>query len=264
MHFLDVHCHLTHERFAGDLDAVVRRAQEQNLSAIVVNGLEPQSNREILKLAATYSIVKPAMGIYPTEAVNSILPEDFPHPVKRFDVWGEIEFIRQQAQAGAIVAIGECGLDGYWLQEETFSLQEKVFAKLIEVAMETNKPLIVHSRKLEQRVMDIIASAGVKKVNFHCYSGKTKRAQEGAEKYGWWFSIPANAHVNEAFAKMLKILPKERILTETDAPYLGPKRGERNEPANVVGTVQLLAGLRGWSLEQARDQVWANYLELFS
>ena len=84
-----------------------------------------------------------------------------------------------------------------------------------------------------------------------------------AENDGWYFSIPANARTNTAFSWMLRTLPAERILTETDAPYLGPVRGERNEPANVVGTVECLAELRGWTVEQARDQVYRNYRALF-
>lgn len=261
--YVDVHTHLTHEKFKDDQDAVIELAKAQGVGAIVVNGLEPESNREILAMAAKHSVIKPALGIYPIDAVNNILPDDFPLPTPRFDVQAEIQFIEQQAKAGKLAAVGECGLDGHWLSEATFKAQEAVFEALIGIALTYDLPIIVHTRKLEQRSMEILKAHGVKKVDFHCFGGKVKLAEQGSQNEGWWFSIPANARVNEAFKKMLQILPVERILTETDAPFLSPARGTRNEPANVVGTVAFLAELRGWSVEQARDRVWQNYLDLF-
>jgi len=261
--YVDVHTHLTHEKFSTDWQAVIARAEQAGLESIVVNGLEPNSNRQILKMAAEYRIVQAALGIYPLDAVNHLISDDFSIRVGKFNVQDEIDFIRQQAEAGQLIAIGECGLDGHWLGEDTWPEQEKVFTALIEIAMANELPLIIHTRKLEARSIEILAHYGTKKVNFHCFGGRTKLAKEAAEKHHWYFSIPANARVNEAFTKMLKILPAERILTETDAPYLGPVRGERNEPANVVPTVAYFAELRGWSEEQAKQQIWQNYLDLF-
>lgn len=261
--YVDVHTHLTHERFRGDQERVLERAAQAGLGAIVVNGLEPASNREILAMAAKRPLVRPALGIYPIDAVNEILPAGLPFEVAPFDVDQEIAFIREQARAGRLAAIGECGLDGYWVPESTFAEQERVFEALIEVAMESDLPLIVHTRKLEQRSAEILRHHGAKKVNFHCFGGRVRLAQTLAESDGWWFSIPANARVNEAFRKMLTVLPKEKILTETDAPFLAPVRGERNEPANVVGTVELMASLRNMSVDEAREQIWRNFQDLF-
>jgi TatD DNase family protein len=260
--YVDVHTHLTHEKFRGDQAEVIARAKAAGLGAIVVNGLEPKSNREILELAKD-PVIKAALGIYPIDAVNDLLPAEFPFPVDRFDVKAEIAFIRDQAKAGKLAAIGECGLDGHWLAEDTFPAQEAVFEELLGIAMECDLPAIIHTRKLEQRSIDILASLGVKKVDFHCFGGKVKLALQAAEKHGWSFSIPANAPVNEAFRKMLRDLPLELILTETDAPYLSPRKGERNEPANVVGTVRLLAELRGLTPDEAEKRVWANFQTLF-
>lgn len=261
--YVDVHTHLTHNKFQQDLMDVIQRSLDAGLQAIVVNGLEPESNRKILELAKRFPQIKAALGIYPIEAVNDLV-QGLPFEVKSFDVNQEVEWIRQQAAEGACAAIGECGLDAYWVGEETFARQEEVFSKLIEIAMDHNLPLIIHTRKREQRSMEMLAHYGAKKVNFHCYGGKVKAAIQAAERHGWFFSIPANARKNEAFTKMLKQLPKDRILTETDAPYLSPEKGQRNEPANVVSTVSYLAELRGWSLEEARQTIWQNYLELFS
>ncbi|MEI6833241.1 MAG: TatD family hydrolase [bacterium] len=261
--FVDVHTHLTHEDFASDLEAVVARAQVAGLSSVVVNGLEPKSNRMILAMSEKYPIIRAALGIYPLDAVCDQIPDDFPFEVPVFDVNEEIEFIRAKAGQGLLTAIGECGLDGYYLGETHLAGQESVFERLIAVAMDFNLPLIIHTRKCEKRAGEILAAHGVKKVNFHCFTGRAALAKEFAERHGWYFSIPANCNVNEGFQKMMKILPPELILTETDAPYLSPVKGQRNEPANVVGTVQLLGKLRDWTFEEARDQVFQNYLSLF-
>ncbi len=261
--YVDVHTHLTHHAFEGDTDDVVARAVAAGVDRIVVNGLEPLSNRRVLELAARHAAVRPALGIYPLDAVNGILPADLPFETPRFDVDAELAFIRGEALAGRLTAIGECGLDGHWVSSETFAEQERVFEALIGIALEADLPLIIHTRKLEVRAMEILVAHGVQRVNFHCFGGRTAHAKAWAERHGFWFSIPANARVNQAFSKMLKELPLERILTETDAPYLPPTRGERNEPANVVGTVALLAELRGLTLERAQLQVADNYRVLF-
>ena len=262
--YVDVHTHLTHERFRDDLEGTVARAQAAGLGAVVVNGLEPTSNREVLSMAARFDIVKPALGIYPVDAVCNQLPVDFALEVPRFDVDAEIQFIAEQAAAHRLTAVGECGLDGYWLGPDTFAEQERVFESLVDIAMRHDLPVIIHTRKLEVRAAEILRHLGAARVDFHCYGGKVKNAIRWANEDGWWFSIPANARRNEAFAKMLKELPPERILTETDAPYLAPEPGTLNEPANVVGTVAYLAELRGWSEEQAKMTVWRNFTALLT
>ncbi len=261
--YVDVHTHLTHDDFSKDRDQVIDRAKQAGLGAIVVNGLEPNSNREILAMAKADSLIRPALGIYPLDAVCHEIPADFPFPVATFNVWDEISFIRSQAADGRLAAIGECGLDGYYLDESYLPAQERVFEALIGVALDHDLPLIIHTRKCERRAGEILAAHGVKKVNFHCFGGRVALAKEYAETKGWWFSIPANCTVNESFQKMLKVLPPEKILTETDAPYLAPIRGQRNEPCHVVGTVERLASYRGWSQEDAKRQVYLNYTCLF-
>ncbi|MES2744740.1 MAG: TatD family hydrolase [Bdellovibrionota bacterium] len=260
--YVDVHSHLTHKDFHPDLDAVIKRAEDAGLTAIIVNGLEPESNRRILALAKQYPIIKPSLGIYPLDAINH-LGSALPFPMKQFDVDQEIAFIESQAAAGSIVAIGECGLDGHWVGDETFADQERVFRALIEIAKRYDLPLIIHTRKLEERSMAILSEHEVKKVDFHCYGGKTKAAVDAAEKNGWYFSIPANCNRDGAFQKLLKTLPETQILTETDCPYLPPEKGTRNEPSKVVGTIALLAEYRGWSVEGAMRRVYENYQRLF-
>lgn len=260
--FVDVHAHLTDRKYQDDLYKVIEECKDHNLKTIIVNGLDPISNRQALDLAKEFSIIKPAAGIYPVNAVNHII-KDLPFPVPNFDVDAEVENIREYAKEGKIVAIGECGLDGYWIGKETHSEQERVFISLIEISIEYDLPLIIHTRKLEQRAMTILREHKAQKVIFHCFGGKVKSAINAATNDGWWFSIPSNARKNEAFTKMLKELPREKILTETDSPYLAPEKGKRNSPISVVDTVKYLAELREWNLEQAQKQIWSNFSSLF-
>lgn len=262
--YVDVHTHVTHDKFANDVEGAIGRAREAGLGAIVVNGLEPDSNRTILEMAGTHDIVCPALGIYPIDAVCNQLPDNFTLEVTRFDVDDEIEHIGERAAARELAAVGECGLDGHWVGEETFAEQERVFETLVDVAMSNHLPVIIHTRKREVRAAEILRHLGARYVNFHCYGGKVKNAVRWSHEDGWWFSIPANARRNEAFTKMLRELPEDRILTETDAPYLAPEPGTLNEPRNVVGTVTYLAELRDWKVETARKQVWSKYETLMA
>ena len=260
MPYIDIHTHLTHERFAADLDTVIANAVTRGLSHIVVNGLEPRSNRTILAMAQQYEVVQPALGIYPTEAVVDMLPAEFDS--QPFAVSEEIDFIASQAAQGKLLAVGECGLDGHLVGEETFARQEQVFLQLCEIAMRHDLPVIVHSRKRERRVAELLVHHGVPRVNMHCFCGKVKLAQRLAEEQGYYFSIPANSRVNQGFQRMLATLPIERILTETDAPWLAPVRGERNEPQNVALTVEHLASVRNLTHDEARLQVFRNFCQL--
>ena len=262
MMYIDVHTHLTDEKFQPDLEEVIARASQAGLGAIVVNGIDPDSNRQTLELAKRWPIVRAALGIYPVSAVAHLSSKALPFDVVRFDSNLELEFIRSQAHAGHLWGLGECGLDGHWVGEETFGEQERIFETFIALALDTDLPLIVHTRKLEKRAGDILRTAGATKVIFHCFGGPMEMAQRYAEVDGWWFSIPANARRNKAFTRMLATLPADKILTETDAPYLPPDKGQRNEPCNVTRTIALLAELRGWSESQARQVVCDNFMKL--
>ena len=174
--YLDIHTHLTHSQFAGEQAAVLARASDAGLGAIVVNGLEPVSNREVLAMAEANPVVQPALGIYPIDAVCNQLPDDFALEVEKFDVDLEIAFIELMAKEGKLRAIGECGLDGHWVGEETFAEQERVFESLVDIAMRHHLPVIIHTRKREVRSAEIIRALGAKHVDFHCYGGKVKNA----------------------------------------------------------------------------------------
>lgn len=261
--YVDVHAHLTHEAFEADKDAVAARAAEAGVEVVIVNGLEPKSNREVLELAERLPNVKAACGIYPVDAIAHRIDADrwaydF-DPPEAFDVDAEIAWI--DAHAHQMVAIGECGLDQYWVKDQAAE-QERVLRGLIEVALKHDLPVILHSRKAEARTFEILQEMDVKKADFHCYGGKLKLAQRIAEA-GYYLSIPPVVVRGESFQRLASKLPLDRLLTETDCPYMGPDKDARNEPANVPRGIAAMAEARGISAEAMAEAVRDNCRRLF-
>lgn len=175
-------------------------------------------------------------------------------------------FIEELASSKQIIAIGECGLDRYYLTDErSFAEQERVLRQLMKIAKRYDLPLILHSRKAEQRVFEMLQEEGVTKADFHCYGGKLKLAEKIAAA-GYYCSLPsqmANADANNSFKKMAKTLPFSQILTETDSPYMGPVKGEDNTPVTVLQSITTIAALKGISEQEARETVRENFRRLF-
>lgn len=263
--YVDVHTHLIHPRFDGEEDAAATRAAQAGLDFVIVNGLEPQSNRATLELCARHPHLLAAIGIYPVDAVAHVLDRDawdnpFPPP-EAFDPDAEIDFIDEVASRGEIIAIGECGLDAYWVTDH-MDEQERVLRRLIEVALDHDLPIILHTRKAEARTFEIVQEMGVTKADFHCFGGKLKLARKIAEA-GYYLSIPPSVTRAESFQRMAAKLPLERLLTETDAPYMAPERGIRNEPAFVPRGVEAMAQARGITPDAMATAVRENFRRLF-
>ena len=263
-YYVDVHAHLTHDKLCEDVDGIVARAEAAGLSSIICNGLDPASNRAVLELAERFEIVKPSLGIYPIDAMAAkIEPQewtyDFPAP-EAFDVDKEIAFIDSQAKQ--LIAIGEIGLDAYWLQTHQDE-QERVFRGLIEVAQKHDLPVIIHSRKAELRCFEILQEMKVEKADFHCFGGKLKLARRIAEA-GYYLSIPPVVVRAESFQRFASKLPIECLLTETDCPYMGPERDALNEPSNVPVGVEAMAQARGIPTAEMAEAIRQNYERLFS
>jgi TatD DNase family protein len=261
--FVDVHAHLIHPQFVGEEDAVAERAAEAGLEYVIVNGLEPRSNRAVLDLCDRHDHLLPACGIYPVDAIAAEIghqgwEHDFDPPTV-FDPEAEIEFI--DSVAHRLVAIGEIGLDQHWVKNQS-ARQEEVFRGLIQVALRHDKPIIIHTRKAEARSFEILQEMGVKRADFHCYGGKLKLAKRIAEA-GYYLSIPPVVVRAESFQRIVAEVPIEQLLTETDCPYMGPDAGERNEPKNVPRGVHAMALARNISAEDMAIQVRANFRRLF-
>lgn len=251
---VDVHAHLDFPELHSQLDEVLERSKNAGVQAIISNGVEPVSNRTTLKLAKLHPLIKPALGFYPTHI------ED----VREEDVDKEVEFIAKQD----VLALGEVGLDKKFPDEKKpysdvlFKKQQVGFEKFISLAEKKNLPLIIHSRKAELDVIEMLESSRVKKVVMHCFLGKKKlipRIQDN----GWTFSLPVTLLKLQQLQEMVLTTPLSQLLTETDSPYLGPVRGGVNEPANVALTIKKLAELKKIEHTEAADQVFMNYMKMF-
>jgi TatD DNase family protein len=263
--YVDVHAHLIHPAFADDADETARRAAAAGVSTVIVNGLEPVSNRAILALCERHANLAPALGIYPLDAVSGLIDHaSWTHPFApptRFDADAEVDFIASVADR--LIAIGECGLDAYWVTDaHLLAEQERVLNRLIDVALAADRPLILHTRKAEQRCFDLLVARGVTRADFHCFGGKLKLAQQIAEA-GYHLSIPPAVARAESFQRMAKTLPLHALLTETDCPYMGPEPATRNEPANVPRAVAVMAALRGISEAAMTEAIAENFTTLF-
>ncbi len=264
MGLFDVHAHLTDERLAADEPSVVARARAAGVTTIVANGLNPADNEKVRALAARVPEVKPAFGLYPVDAV---LPEMRAMGVE-YDHHGRDPVSAEEAiewlgeNLGEAIALGEVGLDRYWVPEALWARQEDVFRRLVRLALDHDKPIIVHSRKAERRMLEVLQDEGATRVDWHCFGSKVKLGRQIGE-HGHWLSIPANVARVESFQRLVDTLPRERILLETDCPYLSPERGTLNEPANVARTVEVMA--ERWGVDEAAvvEQLEQNFEALF-
>jgi len=259
----DVHAHLTHPRLADQVDDVLDRARAAGLTRIISNGLNPEDNAAVAALSQRDPLVLPAFGLYPVDAVLPEMKAAGVDYVREPGEWtGEeaVAWVRERCEQA--VAVGEIGLDGYWVPEELWPRQEELFRMMVQVGIDADMPLIIHSRKRERRCFEILEEMGAKRANFHCFGGKVKLARRIAEA-GYHFSIPANARRSESFTRMLETLPRTQLLLETDCPYLAPERGATNEPANVAGTAAYAAEI--WQDEPAavQQQLEDNFRTLF-
>ncbi len=255
---VDVHCHLDHIDFREDIDKVIERAKQAGVSVIIANGISPETNRIVLELSKKYGIVKPALGIYPIDALtNEIKAGEYPLKTEPFNIDEEIEFIKKQK----IIALGEVGLD--FKDGKQYEKQQKeVFSKFIALAEKMKKPIIVHSRKAEQDVIEMLESSSIKKAVLHCFSGKFKLVKKGAD-LGYHFSIPTNVVRSQQFQDLVKEVNINQLLSETDAPYLSPFPGRRNEPAFVIESVKKIAEIKKFEFEEVEKNLFLNFQRLF-
>lgn len=250
MKIVDAHAHFTLRQFSGDLDKVVKSMKKAGVWHIVNNGLNHEDNKETLELSKKYDIFLPALGLYPTHIIESSDAE-----IKK-----ALKFIKDNKDK--IVAIGEVGLDLYHDKDpKHFEKQVKYFKQIIKLANEIKKPLIVHSRKAETDIWGPLKDAKVPVV-MHCFSGPAQALQIGIER-NYYFTIPCSVIRNKNQRKVAQRVPLDRLLTETDAPYLAPEPRDRNISSNIKVTLSKVAELRGTTIVKLEKAVLENFKRLF-
>ena len=252
----DTHAHLFDDQFRSDLPAVLKRAEVAGVERAVCIGIDRESSLESVRLANAFPILFAAVGIQPNHVAEA-QPGD----------WDAI--VRQAETESRVVAIGETGLDRYW-DRTPFPQQEEFFARHMELARRLGKPFVIHCREAEADVVRMLRAEfekhGLIRAVMHSFSGDLATAKECLEM-GLFISFAGMLTYKNAQAlrEVAATVPLDRLLVETDSPYLAPVpvRGKRNEPAFVVHTAARLAGLKGVSAETLAEQTTQNARTLF-
>lgn len=255
LRYFDTHCHLDQEQFDADRAAVIARAEAAGVVGMLALGITAASSAATVAIAEAHPRVYAAVGIHPNSAA-----EEAP---------GDWDRIRALAAHPKVVAIGETGLDKHW-DLAPFDLQQALFARHMELSRAVRKPFAVHCRDCEPDVLAMLREEydghGPILGIMHSYCGSIAGA-EACLAMGMQISFAGMSTYKKAddVRAVAAIVPAERILIETDAPYLAPTpfRGKRNEPAYVVHTAAKLAEVRGVPLEEFARQTTENAITLF-
>jgi len=244
----DTHTHICDAVFDADRAEVLARAEQSGIRAIIVVGEDLKDGEKNLALAREYPILKPAAGLYPTH-LDIVAADEM------------VAFIR--ANRWELCAVGEVGLD-FWVvkSEQERALQKEIFARFIALAIELDLPLNVHSRSAGRHAVDLLVANGAKRVQMHAFDGKITAARP-ALAAGYFFSIPPSIVRSRQKQKLVRHLPLDCLLVETDSPVLGPEPRVRNEPANLTMSIRAIAEIKTISEAHVVDAVVANTHKLY-
>lgn len=253
---VDSHCHLDFPDFADELDAVLARAREAGVGTLLTICTRLSAFDKVLGIAERYEDVWCSVGVHPHEAAA--------------EEGVTVERLVELAQHPKVVGIGEAGLD-YYYDNSPRECQKEVFRLHIMAARATGLPLIVHSRDADTDTVSLLAeeSTGSRPLSgvIHCFSS-TRTLARGALDLGFYISLSGIVTFRNAdeLRSIAADIPGDRLLVETDAPYLAPvpKRGKRNEPAFVALTAARVAELRGMTVADLAEQTTDNFFRLFS
>jgi TatD DNase family protein len=256
--FVDSHAHIDGEEFDADRDEVVGRARAAGVRAILNVGTgDPHGGNleRAVAVAEKYADVYAAVGVHP-------------HDARLYDEAAERRLLEIVGRGAPVVAWGEIGLDFHY-DHSPRDVQREVFARQLRLARGAGVPVIIHSREADGETAEILRReyAGAPRAGvMHCFGGGSALA-EAALELGFYISFAGNVTFKkaEALREAARAVPLERLLVETDCPYLSPVpfRGRRNEPAHVVETARFLADLRGLDAEELGRQTSANFSRLF-
>lgn len=251
---VDTHTHLNDAKFAGEEQAAIERANLAGVTKIINMGDTMASSTKAVNLARQYDGVFAGVGIHPEEAYEMTQQDD--------------DVLAAFATEPKVVAIGEIGLDYYWEKDEAKRLlQQRIFIRQLDLARNLHLPVCVHDREAHGDTMAILKKEGqgISGV-MHCFSGSMEMAQE-LLKMGWYIGVDGPLTFKNAakLPAIVKSFPLERILLETDAPYMAPvpMRGKCNEPAFIRYIGEKVAEIKGITLSEVAKQTSENAMELY-
>lgn len=252
MGLFDSHSHLNDEKFHEDREEQIKKIRESGVSNFITAGYSVESSKKALEIAKKYDF------IYTTAGVS---PNDIPQTEE--ELWKQLAEIEKIVEKNKekICAIGEIGLDYYW-NTDNKELQKKAFIEQIKIANKYNLPIVIHTREAVMDTLQILKENKVTKTGvFHCCPQNRELIKEGL-KLGFYISFagPITFKNSKNAEEMINLVPNDRILIETDSPYLAPEpvRGTRNTPANVKYIAQKIADVKGLTLEEVEKITFEN------
>ncbi len=248
LELFDTHSHIEMPRLYPTAAAIVKRAKQAGVIGIVVSPIEPRFYEKALNLADRFpNYIWVTFGLHPPRTTPKMI-KDCMHLIRK--------------NVDKIVAIGEVGLDYYWVKEANKrKLQRNHFVEFIRLAEELELPLVVHSREAEADAIRILREENVTSVQLHCFNNPDLVTEAAAQK--WFMSVPTSVVSRRRMQRIAETMPLTNMLLETDAPWLAPQPRQQNEPANLQFSVAKIAELKGTTEESVAKITTKNALELF-
>lgn len=254
--FIDSHCHLDRLDLApyeGNFEAMLDAARARQVQQMLCVSIEMEQFRSMYDQIKPYEHIFASVGVHPLNTDGQVV---------------SVEVLVEQAQLPRVVAIGETGLD-YYYQQDTVEVQQESFRNHLQASSETGLPTIIHTRDAREDTLQIIREKGNAEVGgvLHCFTESLEMAKAALDlNYMISFSGIVTFRNAAELREVVKAIPMDRILIETDAPYLAPvpHRGKKNEPKYVVEVAQCVADLKGLRIEAVAEQTAANFKRLFS
>ena len=248
---IDTHSHINFEDYKENFDSFIEELKNNEIENVVIPGVEPTTFNEIINLSEKYDMLYSAIGVHPSEA-------------KTYNQEVEKE-IYKLCKHKKVIAIGEIGLDYYW-EQETKELQKEVFRKQLKIAEELKIPVLIHDREAHEDTFEILQEFNLENVIFHCFSGNADFAKKCIEK-GYYIAIGGVVTFKNAkdLKEVAKIVPLDKLLLETDAPYLAPVpyRGKLNSPAYLKYIAQEIENLKEIDIKEVKKQTTQNAQKIF-
>ncbi len=249
MNLIDSHAHICAADFDTDRKIVIDRAVSNGVTGIIAVSETLADAEKNLELSRNHPQIFPAAGLYPTH-----LDWD--------DADAMVSFIR--AHQMELVGIGEVGLDYWKVQDEADrEIQREIFRRFISLSNALEIPINVHSRSAGKYTVAILLEAGARRVHMHAFDGKPSAALPGIEA-GFMFSIPPSILRSRQKQKLVKRVPLDNLMIETDSPVLGPDPHARNEPSNAAGVLDAIAEIKGMSRDKVLETIYQNTIGLYT
>ncbi|MBU4223957.1 TatD family hydrolase [Patescibacteria group bacterium] len=254
--YFDIHSHLNFADFDKDREEVIKRMLAHGIWTIIV-GVDFESSKKAVEIAGKYEGMFASVGLHPTDAEN--LEIQFPS-----GNW--ISKLRKLTQHPKVMAIGECGIDIFRREKDYLARQKDILKQQIELAIELDKPLMIHCRDAHKDVLEILNLHKCQKLrgDIHFFSGSLEQAEKYFE-LGFLISFTGVITFARDYDEIIRNAPLDKIMIETDAPFVAPitYRGQRNEPSYVIEVAKKIAEIKGISEEEAAKVTTANALNLF-